>query len=155
MKYVVTEPLSPTDGYFVYIPSVMIDIIAGITALLSERRLYASDEDYQRGYNSIALIKACMLDCPAERLLQGVENTVRHLDTIHNGTVYSVVTLEPLVIEPALPIVPNVVSILPGEKARLEEVSVKLQTIIDNMADDDANFEAILEAVQALGVLLA
>jgi hypothetical protein len=155
MKYVILAPDSPTSGFFVYIPDTMIDVVSGITAYLSERRFYASDGDYERGYNAIALIKACMLDCPAQRLLNGVDNVIRHLDAIHNGTEYTVISSEPLVISPDIPIVPSTVSVLPGEKARLEEVTVKLQTIIDNMDANDENIGAILEAVQALGVLLA
>lgn len=155
MKLSIQEQINPDEGYMVFVPANFVQLLSGILVELSQPWIWQSRADYATAYHVIARLRGCMLDCPAERLLHGVENVVRHIDTIHNGTVYTVISEEPLVIEPPLPVVPNTIAALPGEKAQLEEVNVKLQAILDNMAADDEDLDAILSAVQVIGGLLA
>lgn len=155
MKLSVQEPLSDIDGYFVYISRPMIDIISGLMSILVERRIYATQDDYERGYNLTALIKGCMLDCPAERLIHGQEALYRLIDRSVNGTVYTVVSESPLVVEPPIPAAPSLSYTLPGQIAQLELVNVTLQEIRDALVSEGVEPETVAKLLQIIAGLLA
>jgi hypothetical protein len=70
------------------------------------------------------------------------------------GTVWSVASTEPLVIEPSIPDVPDMSLQLPGNLAQIQDARAKLQTIIDSMASDDEDIAAIIQELAKIGVLL-
>lgn len=155
MKITVPIPSGNMDGYFIYIPREVVGIIAGQLTDLLSKRLYASSEDHNRGYNAISCVLGGMMSCSAEILLERIDRNYRLTDSINNGTVYTVVSTEPLLIEPPIPDVPSSAAVLPGVKAQLDDARVKLQTIIDQMAADDEDLEAIVTQLAQIGALLA
>src|SRR5215470_4872098 len=135
MKITVSEPSGEMDGFLVYIPREVTSIIAGQLTYLLSRRLYATTEDHIRGYNAVSCVLGGFVSCSARILLEKVDRVYRLIDADNNGTVYSVVSTEPLVIEPAIPDVPSSTPVLPGVKAQLEDARVKLQEVIDKMGE--------------------
>lgn len=153
----ITVPIADEgmNGYFVYIPREIISAVAGqLTGLLS-KRLYASAEDHERGYNAVSCVLGGIMTCSAKVLIEKIDSTYRLVDSVNNGTVYTVVSQEPLVIEPVIPDVPTSVAVLPGVKAQLDDARVKLQAIIDQMSADDIELEEIVTQLAQIGALLA
>lgn len=155
MKFVMPEPAIDSQGYLVYIPRSAIDLISGVITILSERRVYASEGDYERGYNVIAFIKACMLACPAERLLERVDSIYRLIDAANFGRVYTVVSEEPLEIAPDIPLVPDMSYELPGAIKQREDAIAKLEEIRSLIESGDADMDEILTLLVEIGGLLA
>lgn len=155
MSLQIEAQLDPDDGYLVFVPRNFIGILAGLLASITERRFWDSDADYAIAYNTIARIRICMLDCPSTRLVRATEATYRLIDAVFNGTVYTVTSTEPLVVEPAIQDAPSLNPILPGNLAQLSDARDKLQAIIDAMATDDADIASIIDLLTQIGVLLA
>lgn len=155
MRFEIAEPLSDVDGYFVYIPRSIVDLVSGQSTYLLERRAYATDEDYERGYNLTALMKGCILDCPAQRLIDGVEATARMVAHANYGLVFSIVSEEPLVIEPGIPVVPPSEWELPGALKQLDVANMTLIEIRDALQTEGAEPEDIATLLQLIGGLLA
>jgi hypothetical protein len=155
MKLQIVPQPDTLDGYFVFVPRNFIHIWAGALIELSERWVWASDEDYELAYRTIALLRGCMLDCPAQQLIEGNKQLYRLLSSAFFGTTWSVVSTEPLVIEPPIPDVPDMLMQLPGNLAQLDDARTKLQTIIDTMSADDEDIAGILQQLIEIGALLA
>lgn len=154
MKLQVSAQEDAIDGYFVFVPRNFIHIWAGALFELSERWVWASEEDYARAYHIIARLRSCMLTCPAKQLIEGNNRIYRLLSSAMFGTVWSVTSTEPLVIEPPIPDVPDMLVQLPGNLAQLEDARVKLQTIIDSLSSDDEDMAAIIQQLIEIGALL-
>lgn len=154
MKLQAYAPIDELDGFFVFVPSSFIPIWAGTLGELSQRWVWYSDDDWAIAYQIIARLRACMLTCPAKELIEGNNRIYRLLSSAMFGTVWSVASTEPLVIEPSIPDVPDMSLQLPGNLAQIQDARAKLQTIIDSMASDDEDIAAIIQELAKIGVLL-
>lgn len=142
------EPYTFPSGYdtapcfLVPISAMLIPFVAGALAQFEERRLWATDDDHERGYNAMAELGACMTALCAAELIESNNRLYRLLDNAFNGTIYDVAGTDPitgeLLIDPPIPSVPTPIYSLPGATRRLE----RIDALLDNLANGTISFDA-------------
>lgn len=164
--------------YLVSIPKPLVPFVGGLMRIMEYKGFWASDTDYENGYAAVIEFEGCLMSTCLDVLLQQNDAQYRLLNTAIFGVEYATESEEPLVVTPA--IAPHVTldvhsqdSIM-GRLDRLTQLvdnriagtetplyddipglKQQLQTIIDNMAADETDIEGILEAAQAIALLLA
>ena len=140
-NYGIEETLVPID-------LTMIPIICGALEPLEREYNWLTREDYERGYNAIAKVKAAMASATLKDLIESVNRVYRLIDTALNGTEYTYTesndTPPIITIEPDMPIVPEFVTPAPvysvGLRNRFERLTQLVQNIVvgTTYADNDA-----------------
>lgn len=113
----------------VCIDGVMLPIIAGTLSVLEERRVWATDEDHHQGYNAIARMYIDMATNCFQELVEGQDRLYRLLDTALYGRVYEATSIEPLVVSPIIPVVPDLTADFPGLLARSAFIAKALNNL--------------------------
>lgn len=115
--------------FLVPIDAALVPIVAGALKPLEERRYWASDADYERGYNAVVEFQICMTKACIDDLIESNNRLYRLLNTGLFGQDYTLVSENPLTITPAIPKVPSIEGIqLPGLIARV----LRLEQLLDN-----------------------
>lgn len=176
MKHSLPNGYDDSACYLVPIRAVMIPIVAGALLDFLERRKWL-DSDFQGGYQAISEVLSNMTRLCADELIESNRQVYRLLDRALNGTSYTVVTEDPLVIEPDIPLVPNSAINSPGLVYKADQIiqlvdnsingtstalytatpSVKelLQGIIDKFTTDDATNQDLLDELIIIAGQLA
>jgi hypothetical protein len=126
-------PIEGEETYLIAINASLVPIVSGLLARMSNRYEWLTDADYEQGYNAFAHLRGCMLSCPLSELLESNNRLYRLLDRAYFGTEYSLITNEPLVIEPPISAIPESEAVWPGTIYQLEDARTKLQAIIDKL----------------------
>lgn len=141
--------------FLVPINASMIPIIAGRLHELEQRRSWASDTDYELGYNAIVQIEAAMTSLCVAKLVQSNERIYRLLDNALNGTVYVTGSVEPLTgLVTVLPSISDVPPVEPlADSVRLNVTG--LYALVDNLTNGTVSIYApdvrnIRDQLQAL-----
>jgi len=113
-----------TPCMLVVAPAGLLPIIAGSFDRALQRSVWASDEDYERGYNAIAGVLACMTKGCIDLLIESNDRIYRLLDTSLNGAEYIADELEgETIITPPIPAAPApAVMSIHARLLRLEQV---------------------------------
>ena len=102
MKYTFPADYDQASCFLVPINSTLVPIIAGKLKDLEKPYSWHTDEDYERGYNAIAELEACMTRLCVEQLIESNDRLYRMLDTAIFGRAYAVNSLDPLVVLPRI-----------------------------------------------------
>lgn len=129
------------EVYLIAINASLVPVISGIFAKMCNRYLWESDQDYEQAYNAFTYLRGCMLSCPLSQLTERQDQLYRLLDRVYLGTEYSVTEVDPLVIVPPIPVIPENEALAPGLVWQAEEVRLKLQTIIEKL-EEGGQFDA-------------
>jgi hypothetical protein len=159
------------------IPLPLVPYVAGLAKMAENPGFWASEGDYQRGYTAITEWEACLMTACLDVLFQKHDELYRLLNTALLGVEYTTVTVDPLVVTPA--IAPHVnldihnQDSLMGRIDRLTQlidnriagtetplydalpgVKQQLQTIIDSLSSDDTDLTTIISELEGIAVLL-
>jgi hypothetical protein len=151
---------SNPDCFLVAIDRVFFPLVAGALAPLSESWRWASDLDYELGYNALGELYRCMTSLCISQLLESNDRLYRLLSAGLFGTVYTKDSDVPLVISPSIPdIPPTAIPALPGLLARGEHTEMLLDNALNGAISVDffdpdsirAKLDAIKAAIEASG----
>jgi hypothetical protein len=133
------QPLYPEPSYLVCVPRRLIPLFCGALSTLEKRNEWATDEDWQQGYQWITETQADLMSGCVDRIVEMQERTYRLLDTALNGTVYSVTPAEISVPDPpADPTKPTISPAIPDGPASTAPqllTSIALRNRIDRLVD--------------------
>lgn len=142
------------EVYLIAINASLVPVISGIFAKMCNRYVWESDEDHEQGYNAFTYLRGCMLSCPLSKLIESNNQLYRLIDRAYNGTEYSVVTVDPLVIEPAIPVIPENEPVYPGVVWQVGDVRAKLVEVIAKL-DEGGELDAdVLEQLVIIAGLV-
>jgi len=120
----------------------MIPLVAGALQEMEQRRCWATDADYELGYNAIVEIEAQMTALCVAKLVQSNERVYRLLDNALNGTIYTTGAVEPLT--GLVTVLPPIADIPPAEtqdKALRLDVA-KIFALVDNLTNGTVSIYA-------------
>lgn len=164
--------------YVVAINKALIPLVGGLLQITEKRGFWVTDDDYDKGYNAIVALEACLMATCLQDFMQLQEAQYRLLNTAIFGQDYVVESTDPLVVTPA--IAPAVDLAVYGQNSimgRLDRVtklvdssvngtdndlytyhpSVRelLQSVIDALGADDTDLEGILSTLETIALLVA
>ena len=102
MSYVFPDDYDTSRCYLVAINAALVPLVAGALELFQQRYAWQTDEDYERGYNAFAALRACMMRTCIDDLIESNDRLYRMLDTAIFGRQYSVISTDPLEVSPAI-----------------------------------------------------
>lgn len=88
--------------FLVSIPRPLVPYVGGLLKIAENKGFWASDGDFLRGYTAVVELEACLMSTCLDVLLAQNDAMYRLLNTTLLGQEYTVVTEDPLVIEPAI-----------------------------------------------------
>jgi len=172
----------PTDWrdqpcFLAPIPRPLVPFVGGLLKILEQRGFWASEDDYVSGYTATTELEACLMATCLDVLLQQNDALYRLINTAVLGQAYTVVSPDPLVVEPAIePLVTLEVldqDSLMGRIDRLTQlidnriagtetplydelpgIKQQLETVIAALGDD-ADLATIISDLEAIALLLA
>lgn len=83
-------------------PRPLVPYVVGLSKILEARGFWASEEDYTRGYTAITEWGECAMTTCLDVLIEQNDALYRLLNTALLGVAYSTVSLDPLVVTPAI-----------------------------------------------------
>jgi hypothetical protein len=95
--------------FIVAIPRPLVPYVGGLLKILEQRGFWATSGDFTRGYTATAELEACLMATCLNVLLDKQDALYRMLDTALYGKVYEVTSEDPLVVEPGIPDVHEVI----------------------------------------------
>lgn len=159
------------------VPLPLVPYVAGLTKIMENRGFWASEEDYVAGYQAVIELGECLMATCVQDLIESNDRLYRMLNTAIFGVTYATVSTDPLVVTPA--IAPHVTLDIHNEDSLLgriynltqlmdnrlagtdtpnysgDGIKQQLQAILDAIAADDTDIEAILAAAQQIALLVA
>jgi len=102
MKITFPADYAERSCYLVAINASLIPYVAGALRFFEKRGTWATDADYESGYNAFSELQVCMMRCCIDDLIESNDRLYRMLDTALYGTAYEVITSEPLEVEPII-----------------------------------------------------
>ena len=88
--------------FLVSIPRPLVPYVAGLLKIGENRGFWLSAEDYIRGYTAIIELEECLMTTCLDVLLEKQDALYILINTSVLGQAYTVVSEDPLVIEPAI-----------------------------------------------------
>jgi hypothetical protein len=88
--------------FLVSIPRPLVPFVGGLLKIGEQEGFWATTEDFKRGYTAITELEACLMTTCLDVLLQQNDALYRLLNTAVLGQAYTVVSGDPLVVEPAI-----------------------------------------------------
>jgi len=88
--------------FLVAIPRPLVQYVGGLLKIAEQRGFWLSDIDYLRGYTAVTELEACLMSTCLDVLIEQNNALYRLLNTAVLGQAYTVVSPDPLVIEPAI-----------------------------------------------------
>src|SRR4029450_4850515 len=160
------------------IPRPLVPYVSGLLKLLEQRGFWASEDDYRDGYTATVELEECLMAACLDVLLAQNDAIYRLLNTTLRGQEYTVVSEDPLVIEPAVePVVElgfvdqnSVLGYLDRQTQLIDNtingtetplytytpsVKEQLQAIIDALAAEDTDLGDLLTQLELIAGLLA
>lgn len=103
MRYTFPSGYADAPCYVVAINRDLIPIVAAQLRLLEARGSWASADDYEQGYRAIVELEACLMATCLNDLIESNDRLYRMLDTAIFGVGYTVESVDPLLVTPAIP----------------------------------------------------
>jgi hypothetical protein len=100
------EPATDERAYLVCVPERLLPLFCGALKTLEEREAWASDDDWRLGYQWIVETQANLMNNCIDKLVESNNQIYRLLDTVFNGTPYSVDAFTGSVV-PDIPVAPT------------------------------------------------
>lgn len=88
--------------FLVSIPRPLVPFVGGLLKILENRGFWVSEEDFVSGYTATTELEACLMSTCLDVLLQQNDALYRLVNTALLGQAYTVVSPDPLVVEPAI-----------------------------------------------------
>jgi hypothetical protein len=88
--------------FLVSLPRPIVPFVGGLLRIMELRGFWASHEDYRYGYTAVTELEACLMRTCIDELFEKHDELYRLLNTGIFGETYSIVTLDPLVVTPAI-----------------------------------------------------
>jgi len=88
--------------FVVSIPRPLVQYVAGLLKIAEQEGFWASTGDFTRGYTAITELEACLMTTCFDVLLQKHDELYRLINTAVLGQAYTLVSADPLVVEPAI-----------------------------------------------------
>lgn len=88
--------------FVVAIPRPLVPFVGGLLKLLEQRGLWATSDDYERGYTATVELERCLMGTCLDTLLEQNDALYRLLNTGIFGVTYATVSTDPLVVTPAI-----------------------------------------------------
>lgn len=115
--------------YVVAVSKPLAPYVGGLLKILEKRGFWASEEDFQAGYQSTLELEACLMATCLQDFIEGQNRLYRLLDTALLGGEYAVTSEDPLIITPDIPLVPS----LPlDDNGALVPLQNRLIQLVDN-----------------------
>lgn len=131
-----------TDSILVEVDAALVPLVAGALRPFEQRYSWATDIDYEQGYNAFCKLQVEFMGAGIARLQMEIR-AMRGVDELDPG--YNDPTVDPFSLR---------MGHIEKVAVQLEGVNAKLQTIIDNMAQQQTPAE-LAEIVQELGTIAA
>ena len=134
-------PVFPSyePAHLACVPRALLPLLCGQLAELERRDAWATDADWQQGYQWIVDFQADLMSGCVDRIVEMQERTYRLLDTALNGTVYDVTPAEsPLPTPPADPTKPTITPDIPDAPPATAPqllTNIALRNRIDRLVD--------------------
>jgi len=164
--------------YIVAINEMLVPYVAGMLQIMEKRGFWASDSDYEQGYNAVVALEGCMMATCLTDLIASQDRMYRMMNTAIFGQLYDVTIGPPLVVTPEIaPAVTLDVLDRDSIMGRLDRIaqlvdnaingtetplytyspSVKalLQSIIDAIGADETDLSSILSELETIALLVA
>lgn len=81
----------------------LIPYVAGLLKMMEQRGFWASEMDYQAGFQAVMEYERCLMALCLDVLLESNDRLYRMLDTALYGKEYTVVSSDPLEVTPGIP----------------------------------------------------
>jgi len=88
--------------FLVSIPRPLVPYVGGLLKMLENRGFWASEANYERGYAAVVELEGCLMSTCLDVLLEQNNALYRLLNTAVLGQAYTTVTVDPLVVTPAI-----------------------------------------------------
>lgn len=88
--------------FLVAIPRPLVPFVGGLLKIAENRGFWQSEDDFIRGYTAVTELERCLMATCLDVLLQQNDALYRLVNTALLGQTYTVVSDDPLVIEPAI-----------------------------------------------------
>jgi len=134
-------PVFPSyePAHLACVPRALLPLLCGQLAALERRDAWATDADWEQGYQWIVEFQANLMSGCVDRIVEMQEKTYRLLDTALNGTVYSVTpAISPLPDPPHDPTKPTITPTIPwASPATAPQLltTIALRNRIDRLVD--------------------
>jgi len=153
----------PTDWreqpcYLVAVPAPLAPYVGGLLKIAEQRGFWQSDTDYLHGYTAVTELEGCLMTMCLNALLERQDALYRLVNTALLGQSYSIDSLDPLVVTPAIePAVDLTILDQDSIMGRLDRVTQLLDNSINGTATDLYSYspsvkdqlQAILDAIAA------
>jgi hypothetical protein len=154
MRYTFPADYAERPCYLVPINASLIPFVAGALKIFEERRSWHTDDEYEQAYNAFLELEICMTRLCLDELLESNDRLYRMIDTAIYGRIYSIVTSDPLVVEPAIEAVHALVIEDPDSLlGRAEDMRQLLQNALNGTEttfyDRALGVRDLLELIQA------
>lgn len=136
MRVFPPQPIESEPSYVVCVPRRLIPLLCGALSILENRDEWASDADWQQGYQWIVETQAELMHGCVDRIVEMQERTYRLLDTALNGAAYTVDTPATsttlAVVSPAIPDAPDSADPQAMPNSALRSRIDRLVDLVDN-----------------------
>lgn len=88
--------------FLVSIPRPLVPYVGGLMKIAEQRGFWATANDYQRGYEAVTELEACLMSSCLNVLFEKQDELYRLVNTGIFGVTYTTVSLNPLVVTPAI-----------------------------------------------------
>lgn len=154
MRYTFPTDYNERTCYLVPINASLIPFVAGALKPFEERRSWHTDEEWEQAYNAFLELEICMTRLCLDDLIESNDRLYRMLDTAIYGTAYSVVTTDPLLVEPELQPVHDLTIADPlSILGRMDDMSQLLQNALNGT--DTPNYTDVPGIRELLANLIA
>lgn len=115
--------------FLVAIRKPLIPYVGGLLKMMEQRGFWLTETDYENGYTAVVQLEAQLMQNCIDEITNRQDSLYRLIDTSVYGRVYEVTSTDPLVIEPAIPLVP--VNNIQSLESLMGRAELSLQ-LIDN-----------------------
>lgn len=88
--------------FLVSIPRPLVPFVGGLLKIAENRGFWQSSTDFLHGYTAVVELEACLMSTCLDVLLEKQDALYRLVNTAVLGQLYTTVSPDPLVIEPAI-----------------------------------------------------
>lgn len=131
MQFVFPLDYGNRDCFLVAIDASIIPLVAGALQMYEERRNWHDDAEYERAYNAFAELQACMTKTCLSELIESNNRIYRLLDAGIFGRTYDVISEDPLIVEPAIPPVPDLSTTGDGLIGQVNNMQLMLRNALN------------------------
>jgi len=103
MRYTFPVDYAGAPCYVAALNRTMVPIVAGQMAIMEQPGSWQNADDYHAGYNAVLAYERCLMALCMDDLIASNDRLYRMLDTAIYGVGYTVESVDPLIVTPAIP----------------------------------------------------